>query len=355
MEAESINNLLKEDTKLWKSSFCSEAVSDGVNEMCSGWKRIRPSAEYDLTKTRPRGKRRPAATQTVTSTDDDKVPVKYPYMSGELDENFSYSYKGGLSSRANVNSVAFYSEHPDAEADVCRVQPRFHQQTIRLEPPTPPRSRSRAQLGVCRAELVRILAPLQSRPDLLMEQLALQNRLQTLSLAAFPVLGRIGVLGVKSDGQAHSKSTPALPSTHLHHLQPQQHSTRKGPYPKPSKLESRSQKLANFMDPENYIQREHVSKSQLSPSKYSALPQEGGSSIGASPSVACAEHQMPIFIPASPAMSRDSRENTRLHPLPYKTEDGSLRHTPSTQTGSTLHCPQPSYLSPKTLKFRTFF
>ena len=213
-EADIIKQLLKEDRKLWER-LCTEQVSDRAEEMCCGWKAVRPSATYDLTRP-PRRKKAPAATALYTASTvsvrsrNDDSDGKRPNMSGELDENCSYIYKGGLSSRADTGNDAAAASRPSP-------QPQRHVQTVTLEPSTANYTSANALVN-CRDELSRILA-LQLKPELLVEQLIIENRLRTMSLAAFPVLeGREESRLKESDSSRYSHSTPALlPNTHVNY------------------------------------------------------------------------------------------------------------------------------------------
>ena len=191
-----------------------EPVSNHVDQMCYGWRPIRPSAVYDLTK--PTTRRRkivpaPAALSVVSKGDETRVEC--PYMSGELDENCAYVYKGGLSDRAeggaSENKHAQYPFHYPPQ-----LQKRV--QTVTLEPSL--LNDASAHAASCRAELSRILS-LQLKPELLVEQLIIENRLKTMSLTAFPVLESRDSKVPRSDGM-YSHSTPTLPNTHVNYQTP---------------------------------------------------------------------------------------------------------------------------------------
>lgn len=215
-EATSIKQLLKEDRKLW-GHFNHEQVSDRAEEMCCGWKPVRPSAIYNLVK--PRRKKAGAALYTASTisvhSKDNESDRKYPYMNGELDENYSYVYKGGLSNRA-------YTEFDNAVTTTRPVpQPHRHVQTVTLDHMHTNYASANALVN-CRDELSRVLA-LQLKPELLVEQFIIENRLRTMSLAAFPVLqGRDSDSQSRmNDTKSYSHSTPALlPNTHVNYHRP---------------------------------------------------------------------------------------------------------------------------------------
>ena len=215
-KADSIRQILmKEDEKLW-SRACIDSASDRPEEMCFGWRPVRPRARYDLRK--PNTKRRkPSATLNAASTlsvnqTDVENSVKRPYMSGELDDNYCYVYRGGLSSRAEVDPLG-----GALAAHASYLQPRNHVQTVTLESSAATEASAHA-LAHCRDELSRILA-LQLKPELLVEQLIIENRLRTMSLAAFPVLESSGGASqCKKSVKSYSQSTPSLgslPNTHV--------------------------------------------------------------------------------------------------------------------------------------------
>lgn len=169
----------------------------------------------------------PAALSVVSK--DDESRVECPYMSGELDENYTYVYKGGLSDRAeggaSENTRTQYPFH-------CPPQLQKHVQTVTLEPSLS--NDASAHEASCRAELSRILS-LQLKPELLVEQLIIENRLRTMSLAAFPVLEGSESKVSRSD-RMYSHSTPTLPNTHVNYRTPKSrryHGRERTPQHKP--------------------------------------------------------------------------------------------------------------------------
>lgn len=216
--ADKVRQLLNEERKLW-SSPCVELVSNRVEEMCCGWKQVRPLATYDLRK--PTANKRRKAVANASSTlsvthKDDKSPENWSYMSGELDEDYSYVYRGGLSSRT-------VSEPQMSNLGSHFSPPRKHVRTVTLEPSATSEASVHA-LAHCRDELSRILA-LQLKPELLVEQLIIENRLRTMSLAAFPVLeaGGGGESTFRRNERTYSQSTPSLgnlPNTHVDYRPP---------------------------------------------------------------------------------------------------------------------------------------
>ena len=229
-----MQQLLREEERLW-SRACIDSASDRVEEMCCGWKPVRPHAVYDVRRAAaPNKRRRAPATLNAASTlsvepADDKSSGKHSYMSGELDENHSYVYRGGLSSRAGTRETP---ESPGGglAGSSPYSRPRKHVQTVTLEPSAVAEASAHA-LVQCRDELSRILA-LQLKPELLVEQLIIENRLRSMSLAAFPVLenSRGGsTRPVKKSKRTYSQSTPSLgtlPNTHVDYQPPRHRGVR---------------------------------------------------------------------------------------------------------------------------------
>ena len=180
--------------------------SIGVEQRKSfcGWKLVRPAAAYVVQQTpfvTRRKKVVPPDTEshasrhvTFDSTSTNK-PADYPYMSnmtGHLNEDYSYVYREGFS---DGNSVyPFYKHFP--------TQTRS---TIELEPPV----QYRCPDPSTQVDISRIVS-MQLKPEVLVEQLLIENRLRTMSMAALPTLNLEGV-GVSSDKSAQkSDSAPLL-------------------------------------------------------------------------------------------------------------------------------------------------
>ena len=112
-------------------------------------------------------------------------------MSGSLDENFSYVYAGGLSDRSSSEDDKNKKDSP-----VHRLlDPLQHQEsqslsTLTLDPAIFVRRHAAAiQMNPrTREEITRIVA-MQLKPEVIAEQLVLENRLRNLELNAFPQLG----------------------------------------------------------------------------------------------------------------------------------------------------------------------
>lgn len=184
------------------SSVDAGPVANHPAEGTCGWKSVRPCAEYDCTVRA--GKKRttkcPAASNRFPAQNQG---VDLSYMTGHLDENFSYTYPRG--GRA---SMPKYGTRDSSQYPV--PQPTCRRQLLSLNPVVPFRS---AQLGQdAHTELATIMAQ-QMKPELLVEQIIIENRLRTMSLNAFPILG----IGPAIDSDPHKKlpsksfSSPSLP------------------------------------------------------------------------------------------------------------------------------------------------
>lgn len=132
-------------------------------------------------------------------------------MSGCLDENFSYTYPGGLSDKSGaIEEHKLHKESPthhyNSTVDPLQKQSSQPQSTATISTHTLTLDTvlaSRlyaAQMGRrTRDEISKIIA-IQLRPDILAEQLSVETRLRSLDLSAFPVLRTDrGCISSKSD------------------------------------------------------------------------------------------------------------------------------------------------------------
>lgn len=364
-EVENIRILLMEDVN-WKS-FCLEPVSDQAEEMCCGWKMTRPSAAYDLTKT---GSRRKKAVPALAVADKlTNNVMNCTYMSGELDENYKYVYKGGLSSRADQKSGSASA----AERSI-QMQPQRHVQTVTLEPSQLSDTSTHMQaLAGCRAELSRILS-LQVKPELLVEHLIIENRLRTMSLSAFPVLGG-NDSQCRRNERAYSHSTPALwtlPNTHVNYLSPRHKTREKHPrYKPPDGHEAKKPNMQWCESPQSHRKklRAHVVLPQLSYCQSPLHARErsggvkqttnsrltrvlssghaGGSLTSVTPSTS--RYPLPVVAPSlsshATAGGRQSKANRHLNAL--RSGSTQCQKSNSFTTESTFYYPQVSYSNSK--------
>lgn len=173
-----------------------------------GWKQVRPGAAYIISQN-ARRKKHVYEYGAVTPTERKLQPVTipdcpvvdnypsshYPYMSGYIDDDYCYVYKEGLSSKSK------YEGSPPPPS----MYKRFH--TQKLEPAIPYRHPDpNTQLDIAK------IVAMQLKPELLVEQLLIENRLRMMSLSAFPTLNLEGV-GVASDKDERlSNKTGSAPS-----------------------------------------------------------------------------------------------------------------------------------------------
>lgn len=308
-------------------------------------------------------------------------------MSGELDENYTYVYKGGLSSRAEtmqrsgsaITCAAGSVQNPFH----AQLQRKKHVQTVTFEPSLPSDASAHMQaLANCRSELSRILS-LQMKPELLVEHLIIENRLRAMSLAAFPVLESTDS-HVRRNDRTYSHSTPALgslPNTHVNYQSPrhrqyhgkERHSRTKSlrheakPHlqwcdslssHRSSKYETGSGKShAHMLLPQlsHHQSALHLRKrsSNFTHSKQTNNPStqhDGNCFVDPHTSP---PYRLPVVAPSLPydvACERQSKSNKRLNTLLYKPDrpkDCSRRLT----TDLSLHYPHVSYHNSKPMRY----
>ena len=112
-------------------------------------------------------------------------------MSGSLDENFSYVYAGGLSDRSSSEDDKHQKDSPVHRLlDPLQNQESQSLSTLTLDPAIfVHRHAAAIQMNPrTRDEISRIVA-MQLKPEVIAEQLVLENRLRNLELNAFPQLG----------------------------------------------------------------------------------------------------------------------------------------------------------------------
>lgn len=184
-----------------ESSVCTER-----RKTFCGWKAIRPSAVYTVPPTPFATKKKKNVPEIELSrhvTFDSTTTVAnkdFPYMNGHLDDEYSYVYGGGLRPEETA------SRYPST----YKYFPTQTRSTIELEPAV----QYRCPDPSTQIDISRIVS-MQLKPEVLVEQLLIENRLRTMSLAAIPTLNLEGV-GVRSDKSTQkSDSAPLLrKSTH---------------------------------------------------------------------------------------------------------------------------------------------
>ena len=173
-------------------------------QLC-GWKQVRPSAAYVIPSTPSMTRRKrvvqgaqACAGQQSQNVSAPSIPLVPPYMSGYLDEDYSYVYRGGLSSEARQDSASY---------PLYRHFPTQTKSTIELEPVLPYRHADPST----RTDISRIVS-MQLKPEILVEHLLIENRLRTMSLGKIPSLEGVGVNGDQKAAQK-SDSAPLLRKT----------------------------------------------------------------------------------------------------------------------------------------------
>ena len=170
-------------------------------KLLCGWKQVRPSATYVVPST-PFVARRKRVVQGAQacvaqqshsiSVSTPSTPLVPPYMSGYLDEDYSYVYRGGLSSEVRQDGVSY---------PLYRHFPTQTKSTIELEPVIPYKHADPST----RTDISRIVS-MQLKPEILVEHLLIENRLRTMSLGTIPSLEGVGV---NTDQKAAQKSDSA--------------------------------------------------------------------------------------------------------------------------------------------------
>ena len=197
-----------------------------MNELTpSRWENVRPSALYDLTNLhtansqrrrtkRNSGNQYPLARGAVSlpnlrTTKVAPSPKEFSesYMSGYLDENFSYIHPGGLSERSGaIEEHKLHKESPMHHYNAKPSKQRHTSQsisthTLTLDSVFASRLYAAQMDSRTRSEISKIVA-MQLRSDVLAEQLFVESRLRSLDLNAFPLLG----MGNTSGGQGVNNS-----------------------------------------------------------------------------------------------------------------------------------------------------
>ena len=200
-EAPSLKSLL---SLSGPSSVLTALLVNRVEDMNGGWKAVRPCAEYGCTPAERRRRSRGAAVTPLRKRGEDERE-EYPYMSGHLDEEYSYVYSRKRSSKPSSGPVR------------PLYPPVYHRQMV-LPDPVMPYQTTQVDSPAC-SELANLVA-MQLRPEILVERIVIENRLRTMSLAAFPVLEGIGCgrsSAAKQTASSKSKSTPMLVPQHRKH------------------------------------------------------------------------------------------------------------------------------------------
>ena len=187
--------MVRELLRLSNSSYNRLLKSPVVNGF-SGWDKIQPCAVYDST---PRSTPPPKPTQQKKSYRSVRnqrakpatAPPSMSYMSGELDENYSYVYTPGVSKRcrreiarnSGSNPATYLPPGPPvvyppmASAPVQKSQKVFS--TVYLDPNISQSPALRQKEAQLQSELARVIK-MQMKPELLVEQIIIENRLRAI-------------------------------------------------------------------------------------------------------------------------------------------------------------------------------
>lgn len=241
------------------SSSCYRSLLSGprlLNKLTpSRWENVRPSAVYDLTNIHllntnsPRRRiKRHSSNQYALARGAVSLPslrtkvapshkeFSESYMSGYLDENFTYVYPGGLSKKSGATEE--HKLHKESPTHHCNTEPMQKQRsqsisthTLTLDSVFAGRLHAAQMDSRTRNEISKIVA-MQLRSDVLAEQLFVENRLRNLDLNTFPLLGmgNSGGCGVNSlesaRGKSLSISAPPLINS-VSHIQAQRQQSHK--------------------------------------------------------------------------------------------------------------------------------
>ena len=225
----SLLKMQRRDRELVKELFSLSGqpynkLSAGPRELSvRGWAPIRPTAAYDLTllyrkrKTFKRDKPiKPPSLQTKVS---DTLPS---YMSGKLDDTYSYVYTGGLSK--GTTSEPSLPQHRSLPQKATTQFPPV----VYLDPVMPYHTAYQMDPQV-RMDLARIIA-MQLKPEFLVEQIIIESKLRKMKLESKQDKHSLNLEGVGVDPKSipdldrgaqvfpvKSKSSPVLPSLSTNH------------------------------------------------------------------------------------------------------------------------------------------
>ena len=221
-EKSSLRALLASSAAPYSSLYEGLVANTGA-EMSCGWKSIRPCAEYNCSVTRRKHHSGPRVSRPQAHNLDHTAC--WSYMSGQLDPDYSYRHAGGLSDKVRGDRESF-------QPHMTQPPAAYHKQVVSLDPAMPYLYRSSLQRDVARRDLSAILA-MQLKPELLVEQLIIENRLRTMSLSAFQPLEGIGVDGkIKLQSKIATKShssTSLIPHPQQHRKHKRRRVKPKGP------------------------------------------------------------------------------------------------------------------------------
>lgn len=190
MESSAVKNLLSLSSKPYDVEMMKGLEDFSV----AGWQKVRPKADYDITLLDPARITRQRTThhhhhlqhrKRRSSSLASKQSPPELYMSGDLDESYSYVYREGLSKRGEQDSSATSSSAPFPLSS-----PPYHLVTTPASATTQHKFPSVVQLDTTlpysrstkeqvEMDLARLVA-LKLKPELLVEQIVIENRLRTM-------------------------------------------------------------------------------------------------------------------------------------------------------------------------------
>lgn len=209
---------------LAQSSLPYKTVLPGLEETdVKGWRKIRPRAVYDLRshpQQHPPGgrKRRSTARGHKHRASSPSRPGRADpasYMSGTVDHNHNYVYSGGLSKHAGSAEPLSYLPLPPA--------PHPQHKAYHLDPAHQYHTHQPYHTHQQDRDVLARIVAMQLKPELLVEQIVIENRLRTMNTDNTHNLRHLNLEGVGVDPKAipeldkgvwfqASKSAPTLPS-----------------------------------------------------------------------------------------------------------------------------------------------
>ena len=215
-EQRALKLLVSSSPQPYDNRLSDVAANTAVENTC-GWTNTRPCPVYNVCTTTVR-KRNSKQSHPVlvggggglanhlgVKNKHTTGGAEQSYMSGTLTEDFRYLYKGGVSSRGQGESL----HEVQSSSSLPAHPPSYHKHTLALDLQPLIAYRSSQMDARERSQLANVVA-MQMKPELLIEQLIIENRLKTMSLSTFPVLEMNGKKSSQCPAAAMSKSSPAL-------------------------------------------------------------------------------------------------------------------------------------------------
>lgn len=185
---------LKELQNQSSSPYNTLLASSGGSGL-TGWKKVRPCAEYNLTSPLSGPSKKLHREYKIHRTKLPPPPAS-SYMSGDLDENYSYSYNEGLSKRCQ-REISSHSTHPPPFTN-SQWNPKTFT-TVYLDPIASQPSNFQLMEAQLQSNLSKIVA-MQMKPELLLEQIIIENRLRSMGCLHAPSLHNIHSLNLEGVG-----------------------------------------------------------------------------------------------------------------------------------------------------------